>query len=75
MTSMGDGSSGLRCDTRSRFCSGAFNQLGYGIAQLRTLILPESNAIQLNARTLWAFRCNWVVKTNTLNKATITAVA
>src|SRR5512146_23288 len=69
MTTMGLASSGLGC------CTGFFDQTAYGLAQLRTALLPMRHAIQLNAQAFGAFSCQRVVEADTLDEATITTVA
>ena len=66
---MGLVSSDLGC------CTGFFDQTTYGLAQLRTLVLPMCHAIQLDTQTFGAFGCQRIVEADTLDKATVTTVA
>ena len=64
------------CTFKSGSCSsGAFDQLGYGVAQLRTLALPVADALQLQAQRIRAFGDERIVEAYALNETTIAAVA
>jgi len=54
---------------------GALDQLGNGVAQLRTLALPMAHALQLDAQRFLAFCHERVVKTDALDEATVAAIA
>jgi len=51
------------------------DQLGNGVAQLRALALPMTDAPQLQAQSFLAFGCEWVVETDTLDEPAIAAIA
>jgi hypothetical protein len=53
----------------------AFDQLGYGVAQLRTLALPMANAFQLQAQRFLAFSNKRIVEADAFDESAIATIA
>jgi len=62
-------SSGGSCGT------GTLDQLGNGVAQLRALALPMSNAFQLQTQRFLTFRYQRIVETDAFDEAAIATIA
>ena len=57
------------------YFAGCFNQSCDAISGLSTLPNPKINALHVNPSYFFLATSNWVMKTHTLNKATVTASA
>ena len=55
--------------------TGALDQLGNGVAQLRTLALPMSNAFQLQTQCFLTFRYQRIVEADALDETAIATIA
>lgn len=55
--------------------TGALDQLGNGIAQLRALALPVSNAFQLQTQRFLTFRYQRIVEADALDETAIATIA
>jgi hypothetical protein len=55
--------------------TGAFDQLGNGVAQLRALALPMAYAFQLQTQRFLTFRYQRIVEADSLDKTTIATIA
>jgi hypothetical protein len=62
-------SSGCSCGT------GALDQLGNGVAQLRSLALPMAYAFQLQTQRFLAFRYQRIVEADAFDETAIAAIA
>ncbi|OIR02439.1 hypothetical protein GALL_153900 [mine drainage metagenome] len=51
-----------------------FNQTCNGVRQLSTITLPVSYTCKINAQAFSTRFSRWIVKTNTLNEATVTTI-